>query len=188
MGGHRRRAAGLAASLAFVCAVGAADAAGQEASPSTRAPKPPAPEPRSSEPFRPPAGFRSRGFDGALVEAATFEQPECPLVLEVTSLTRDRTLTVTLRLSNIGEKPMTKQVLGAWVFMPDGTVRGYQRQDVEQTLDAGGSRSIDFVLRTANAVPGDLVIVAVQEAVGERPWRRNVKDLDKDIREALRAQ
>ena len=62
------------------------------------------------------------------MEASTLEQPDSPLGVTIAKLDRDdRGLTLTLEVRNLTMGPSTRQVLGAWVIAPDGTVRGYQR-------------------------------------------------------------
>jgi hypothetical protein len=76
-------------------------------------------------------------------------------------------------------------VVGAWVLVPDGTVRGYQRYEGKRGIEAGASRSVDMTIRTTTVFPGDVVIVAVQSVSGGRAWRRDMKSLERDIRAAV---
>lgn len=149
----------------------------------------PAPTP---PPPRLPSGgfspFRQKGFAGTSFGAAALEQPGCPLAVQVTALNRgDRGVTVTLQLNNLGEATVNRQVVGAWVLVPDGTIRGYQRWIGERAIEPTEYRAFDLILRTTTVMPDDLVVVAVQEATGAeaKPWRRDVKDLEREVREAI---
>ena len=86
--------------------------------------------------------FRDRGFAGTTVEASTLEQPDSPLGVTIAKLDRDdRGFTLTLEVRNLTMGPSTRQVLGAWVIAPDGTVRGYQRLESSREIAAGDSRT-----------------------------------------------
>ena len=106
--------------------------------------------------------------------------------MAIETLTRsDRGVTVSLRLSNLGDGPSTKQVVGAWVIVPDGTVRGYQRIHAEKEIADGGSRGVDLVIRTTTVLPEDLIVVAVQEVFGADPWRQDLKSIEKEVRASV---
>jgi hypothetical protein len=151
---------------------------------------PPTPRPTPT-PRRPSGGdspFRLKGFAGTSFEAAALEQPGCPLVVRVVRLNRgERGVTLSLQLNNLGETPVTRQVIGAWVLVPDGTVRGYQRLVGEREIEPATYRAMDLTVRTTTVFPDDVIIVAVQEAVGgeARLWRRDVKELEREVRSAV---
>jgi hypothetical protein len=90
-----------------------------------------------------------------------------------------------LRLSNLVEGPITRQIVGAWVLVPDGTVRGYQKLETDRTLQESASRVVDLDIRTVPVLPNDVIVVAIQEARGETTWRRDVKDLQEEVRTAI---
>jgi hypothetical protein len=145
------------------------------------------PPPRSD---RPSGGgyspFRGPGIKGTSFEAATLEQPGCPLHLTIEALRRtERGVTLSLRLSNLVDGAITRQVLGAWVLVPDGTVRGYQKLETDWPLDEAISRVFDLNIRTVSVMPNDIIIVAVQEARGPTTWRRDVNELQKEVRTAI---
>jgi hypothetical protein len=147
----------------------------------------PAPAPSSphSGGFTP---FRDGGFAGTSIDAAALEQPESPLRLSLGRADRDeRGLTLSVRLENLTEGPSTRQVLGAWVIAPDGTVRGYQRFESKRAIAAGDTRTVEFIIRhaTTNVVPGDVTIVAVQESAGAYAWRQDQASLQKAARAAV---
>lgn len=170
-----RWAAALA--LASAALVPPALAAGQV----TR-PAPSSPGGRPDGGFTP---FRYRGFAGTDFQAAALEQPDCPLTLAVRGVTREPSgVLLSIRLSNRGDGRTDRQVIGAWVVAGDGTVRGYQRHETGRAIAAGASRSFDVTLRAATTavMPGDIVVVAVQETAGARPWRRDAKALEQDAR------
>ena len=92
--------------------------------------------------------FRDRGFAGTTVEASTLEQPDSPLGVTIAKLDRDdRGFTLTLDVRNLTMGPSTRQVLGAWVIAPDGTVRGYQRLESSREIAAGDSRTMELTVR-----------------------------------------
>ena len=149
----------------------------------------PRPEPTRPQPhtggFTP---FRDRGFAGTTVEAATLEQPDSPLGVTIAKLDRDdRGLTLTLQVRNLTMGPSTRQVFGAWVIAPDGTIRGYQRMEASREIAAGDSRTLELTVRqsTTNVRQGDQTIVAVQESAGARAWRQDQASLQKAVRAAV---
>jgi hypothetical protein len=128
-----------------------------------------------------------KGFAGTSFDAASLEQAGCPLVVRVIRLNRsERGVTLSLELNNLGETPVTRQVIGAWVLVPDGTVRGYQRLVGERAIEPTTYRAVDLTVRTT-VFPDDVIIVAVQEVAGrgEPPWRRDVKELEREVRRAV---
>lgn len=132
--------------------------------------------------------FRDGGFGGTSIEATTLEQPDSPIRLTLGRADRnERGLTLSVRLENLTAGPSTRQVLGAWVIAPDGTVRGYQRYEHKRAIAAGETRSVEFTIRhsTTNTVPGDLTIVAVQESAGDQAWRQDQASLQKVARAAV---
>lgn len=167
----------MAASLRFAAALLAAftaDAAAQ-----------PAPGSPHSAGFTP---FRARAFAGSSIDVAALEQNDSPVRIIVGSAARDeRGLTVSLQLENLTIGPSTRQVLGAWVFTPDGTVRGYQRFESRRAIAAGEIRPVEFTIRqsTTNIVQGDLTVIAVQESAGTPPWRQDQAALQKAARDAV---
>lgn len=151
-----------------------------------------APAPRTPPAPRRPSGgdspFRLKGFAGTSFEAASLEQPGCPLSVRVVRLNRgERGVTLSLELNNLGDTPVTRQVIGAWVLVPDGTVRGYQRFVGERGIEPAEYRTVDLIVRTTPVLPDDVIVVAVQEAIGdaERPWRREVKELEREVKRAV---
>ena len=129
--------------------------------------------------------FRDRGFAGTTVEASTLEQPDSPLGVTIAKLDRDdRGFTLTLAVRNLTMGPSTRQVLGAWVIAPDGTVRGYQRLESSREIAAGDSRTLELTVRhsTTAVRQGDMTIVAVQESAGGRAWRQEQAALQKAAR------
>lgn len=152
----------------------------------------PAPAPRPAPTPRRPSGgdspFRLKGFAGTSFEAASLEQPGCPLAVQVVRLNRgERGVTLSLELNNLGDEPVARQVVGAWVIVPDGTVRGYQRFVGEREIAPATFRAVDVTIRTTTVFPDDVIIVAVQEAVGGEAlrWRRDVKDLEREVRSVV---
>jgi len=174
----RFRRTGLALTLVF----GQAAVAAPQALPAPRTP----PAPR-----RPSGGdspFRLKGFAGTSFEAATLEQPGCPLAVRVVRLDRgERGMTLSLQVNNLGDMRVTRQVIGAWVLVSDGTVRGYQRFVGERAIEPAQYRMVDVIVRTTTVYPNDVIVVAVQEAVtGQEPsWRRDVKELEREVRRAV---
>ena len=149
----------------------------------------PAPTPR---PPRLPSGggfspVRQKGFAGTSFGAAALEQPGCPLAAVVTGLNRsERGVTLAMQVINLGETDVTRQVLGVWVLAPDGTTRGYQKWIGERDIEPAKHRNVDVNIRPT-VMPDDVIIVAVQEATGggAAPWRRDQKDLEREVREAV---
>ena len=146
------------------------------------------PTPRASSP-RPSGGaspFRGPGVKGTSVEAASLDQPGCPIHLSIEALRRTELgVTLTIRLSNLVDGAITRQVLGAWVLVSDGTVRGYQKLESDRPLHEAASRVMDMRIRTVTVMPNDIIVVAVQEARGETTWRRDQTDLESEVRTAL---
>jgi hypothetical protein len=141
-------------------------------------------------PTRPSGGgfspFRGPGVKGTSFEAASLEQPGCPLHLAIEGLRRtERGVTISLRLSNLVEGAITRHVVGAWVLVPDGTVRGYQKLERARPIDEAVSSVVDLTIRNVNVMPNDVLVLAVQEARGEQIWRRDVKELEKEVRDAI---
>lgn len=141
-------------------------------------------------PTRPGGGgytpFRGPGVRGTSFEAASLEQPGCPIHLAIEAIQRgERGVTVSVRLSNLVDGAITRQVLGAWVLVADGTVRGYQKLETDRRLEESDSRVMDLRIRTVSVMPNDVIILAVQEAHGERAWRRDVKELQDEVRHAI---
>jgi hypothetical protein len=141
------------------------------------------PGPPTSGGFSP---FRGPGVKGTSFEAASLEQPGCPLHLTIEALRRtEGGVTLSLRLSNLVEGPITRQIVGAWVLVPDGTVRGYQKLETDRTLQESALRVVDLYIRTVPVLPNDVIVVAIQEARGQTTWRRDVKDLQEEVRTAI---
>jgi hypothetical protein len=87
-----------------------------------------------------------------------------------------------MQMSNLGESSLGRQVLGAWVLVPDGTIRGYQQWIGERDIEPASYRSVDVNIRLT-VMPDDVIMMAVQEATGGGgAWRRDPKDLERDIR------
>lgn len=129
--------------------------------------------------------FRYRGFAGEEFQAFAMEQPECPLQLTVQRVALEPSgVLLTLKIDNTGDAATERQIVGTWVVARDGTIRGYQRHDAKRAITGGASRSLDVTLRaaTTTVLPGDVVVVAVQESMGGRPWRRDTKALERDAR------
>jgi hypothetical protein len=161
---HLRRFSRTALAAAIVALSPAADAAAQGAD----------------------SPFRSPGTRGVSFDVAALDQPGCPVHLTIEGLQRTGSgLTVAVRLSNLVDGAMTRQVLGAWVIAPDGTMRGYQGVTTERPLVDSETRVLDLRIRTVPVSPNDTVVVAVQEAVGDATWRRDVQDLRQQVRLAL---
>lgn len=157
---------------------GAARATGQTPRPTP----PPTGGTRPSGGFTP---FRDRGFGGTEFQSAALEQEDCPLQVSVRNAARQTSgVVLSLRLSNTADAATPWQVLGIWVIAPDGTVRGYQRFEARRPIAPGAARSLDVTLRqaTTTVMPGDVVIVAVQEAAGTRAWRREARAIEDDAR------
>ena len=130
--------------------------------------------------------FRGPGVKGTSFEAASLDQPGCPLHLSIEGLRRtERGVTVTVRLSNLVDGAITRQVVGAWVLVHDGTVRGYQQLETDRPLTESGSRVTDLHIRTVDVMPNDVIVLAVQEARGETTWRRNLKELQDEVRSSI---
>lgn len=160
-----------------VVLAGAVTAAGQ-----VTAPKPTSAGGRPDGGFTP---FRYRGFSGEEFQAFALEQPDCPLQLAVQRVALEPSgVLLTLKLDNPTDGVTERQVVGMWVMAKDGTIRGYQRHEAKHSIAAGAARSLDVTLRTATTtvLPGDVVVVAVQESMGARPWRRDTKALEQDAR------
>ncbi len=71
-------------------------------------------------PTRPSGGgmspFRGPGVLGTSFEAASLDQPGCPIHLSIEALRRtERGVTVTIRLANLVDGSISRQVVGAWV-------------------------------------------------------------------------
>ena len=129
--------------------------------------------------------FRYRGFAGSDFQAAALEQPDCPLELAVQRVAREPSgVLLSIRLNNPTEGRTERQVVGAWGVAKDGTIRAYQRHETRRAIAAGDSRSFDVTLRaaTTTVMPGDFVVLAVQESAGARPWRRDTKSLEQEAR------
>lgn len=148
----------------------------------------PAPTP---PPPRLPSGgfspFRQKGFAGTSYGAAALEQPGCPLAVRVTALHHsERGVTLSMEVSNLGATTSSRQVLGAWVLVHDGTIRAYQVWVGERNIEPTRHRSVDLHIR-GTVMPDDVIIMAVQETTGggAAPWRRDPKDLEREIHEAI---
>jgi hypothetical protein len=147
-----------------------------------------APAPR--EPTARPSGgaspFRGPGVKGTSFQAASLEQPGCPIHVSIDALRRtEHGVTLTVRISNLVDGPITRQVVGLWVLVSDGTVRGYQRLESDRPLNEAESRVTDLRIRTVDVMPNDLIVVAVEEARGDTAWRREQLELEMEIRRAL---
>jgi hypothetical protein len=130
--------------------------------------------------------FRDPAFRGTSYDLAALDQPGCPVHLHVEGLQRaGNGLTISVRLSNLGDGDINRQVIGAWVLAPDGTVRGYQRFTVNRLLVESATGIRDLRIRTAPVSPSDVIVLAVQEAGGETPWWRDVDELKQQVRLAL---
>ncbi|MGE0461997.1 MAG: hypothetical protein AB7Q16_11570 [Vicinamibacterales bacterium] len=161
---------------------------GQLAPAAAQAPSAPRTPPAPRRPSGGDSPFRLKGFAGTSFEAASLEQPGCPLAVRVVRLNRsERGVTLSLELNNLGDTPVRRQVIGAWVLVPDGTVRGYQRFVGERGIEPAEYRTVDLIVRTTPVLPDDVIVVAVQEAIGdaERPWRREVKELEREVKRAV---
>ncbi|HTM34023.1 MAG TPA: hypothetical protein VL263_22080 [Vicinamibacterales bacterium] len=130
--------------------------------------------------------FRGPGVRGTSFEAASLDQPGCPIHLSIEALRRtERGVTVTIRLANLVDGSITRQVVGAWVLVPDGTIRGYQKLESDRLLIESASRVTDLIIRTVSVMPNDIIVLAVEEARGEQPWRRDTKELQQEVRSAI---
>ena len=97
-----------------------------------------------------------------------------------------RGVTLTIRLSNLVDGSITRQVVGAWVLVADGTLRGYQKLESDRPLLEAASRVTDMRLRTVNVMPNDIIILAVQEArSNDGIWRRDQAELQEEVRRTL---
>lgn len=157
-------------------------AAAQEPRP-PRPPREPRPEPR---PY--PAGDSSlmsqRRASGDAV-AVGLEQPECPVTLFVLSMSQDdRGATVTVRVANPGEAPVTRYAVTAWVVMADGTVKASQRFDQRVALAAGSERVVTLPIRTVQVSPSDTIVAAVIETHGVA-WKGDEKTLTSAAKAAV---
>lgn len=147
----------------------------------------PAPPPKPAAPSGAFSPFRQKGFAGTTFGAAALEQPGCPLAIRVTALKRsERGVTLSMQLSNLGDASLGRQVLGAWVLAPDGTIRGSQEWVGERNIGPTRHRGVDLNVRST-VMPDDVIIVAVREAAGRgtATWRRDANDLERSIREAV---
>jgi hypothetical protein len=149
----------------------------------------PAPTPR---PPRLPSGggvspFRQKGFAGSSFGAAALDQSGCPLTVAVRGLRRsERGVIVSMELSNLSESTVSRQVVGAWVVVPDGTIRGHQSWTGMRGIEPARHRAVDLSIR-ATVMPDDVIVLAVREAAGRgtATWHRDAKDLEREIREAV---
>jgi hypothetical protein len=128
--------------------------------------------------------FRDRAFGGtAEFGGAVLEQPGCPLRVSIDRIERnDRGITVGLRVENLTGESAARRVLGVWVLAADGTIRSYRHFEGKHSIPGGGSHSMDVTLRSTTLVRGDMVVVAVQESVGGRPWHEDQGSLEKAVR------
>ena len=151
---------------------------------SPQVPSPRAPLPRPSGGASP---FRGPGVKGTSFDAASLEQPGCPIHLSIEALRRtERGVTLTIRLSNLVDGSITRQVVGAWVLVADGTLRGYQKLESDRPLLEAASRVTDMRLRTVNVMPNDIIILAVHEArSNDGIWRRDQAELQEEVRRTL---
>jgi hypothetical protein len=148
------------------------------------------PQTAPGRPTRPSGGgmspFRGPGVKGTSFEAASLDQPGCPIHLSIEALRRtERGVTVTIRLANLVDGSISRQVVGAWILVPDGTVRGYQKLESDRPLIESASRVTDLIIRTVSVMPNDIIVIAVEEARGEQPWRRDTKELQQEVRSAI---
>ncbi len=128
-------------------------------------------------------GFRGKDPGGAEFAARTLEQEGCPLTVAVASTGRDeRGVTLTLRVTNTEDEPVSRYTIGVWVLAADGTVRGSQQAKQSKPLAAGETKSLDVTLRLISVQSGDTIVAAVQEAAGATPWRKDTKTLQDEIR------
>lgn len=129
-----------------------------------------------------PAAAEQRDAAPADAVARALEQTDCPLTLEPLDLVHDdRGSTVKVRVLNEGRAEVTRFALGAWVLMPDGTVRGFQKFDQKQAIAAGADRQVSLTLRTVRVAPTDAVVLAVLETSGDA-WKGDVKALEAEAR------
>ena len=159
----------------------AATLAAPQTPPSPRLPREPPPT-KSFSPFRDP------GFGGITFNAAALEQEDCPLGVSIVRISREdpNTTSVSVRLANITDATLSHYAIGAWVIVSDGTVRGLQRYQSGRRIAGGASRTVDLIVRTITLLPGDTIVVAVQEAVGgPEPWRRDVQTIESDVRSVV---
>ena len=138
-----------------------------------------------------PAGgftpFRGPGLRETTVGAMALVQADCPLQLDVTTVRRsDRGVIVGLRIGNSSDGAIERHLLRAWVVAVDGTIRGRQQVPGRRTIDAGEIAPVEFTFRNAPVQTSDVIVVAVEDADGSRPWHRESKLLDGDLKEALR--
>jgi hypothetical protein len=144
---------------------------------------PRAPTPRPSGGASP---FRGPGVKGTSFEAASLEQPGCPIHLSIEALRRtERGVTLTIRLSNLVDGAINRQVVGLWVLVADGTVRGYQKLESDRPLNEAAFRVTDVRIRTVTVMPNDIIVLAVEEARGEITWRRDENELQREVRRAI---
>ena len=141
-------------------------------------------------PTRPSGGgaspFRGPGVKGTSFEVASLDQPGCPIHLSIEALRRtERGVTVTIRLANLVDGSISRHVVGAWVLVPDGTIRGYQKLESDRLLIESASRVTDLIIRTVSVMPNDIIVLAVEEARGQQPWRRDPKELQQEVRSAI---
>jgi hypothetical protein len=149
----------------------------------------PAPTPR---PPRLPSGggvspFRQKGFAGSSFGAAALDQSGCPLTVAVTGLRRsERGVIVSMELSNLSESTVSRQVVGAWVVVPDGTIRGHQSWTGTRGIEPAQHRAVELNMG-ATVMPDDVIVLAIQEAhSGEgATWRVGVADLEREVRGAV---
>lgn len=145
-----------------------------------------------AQPRRPPVSnggytpFRDRGFAGTSVEALALIQEQCPLTVTVRHVDRgERGVTVTMRLVNESDAPVTQHTVVAWALASDGTVRGVQQRQSRRAVRAGKHLEMDFSLTAIRVQPGDVVVLAVAEANGAAPWRRATDDIEQDVKLAV---
>lgn len=146
----------------------------------------PRPVPASAAQAGGTSPFGSRAVAGAEFAARSIQQDGCPLEVAVTGTGRDeRGVTLSLRLTNAADAPVSRHVIGVWVIAADGTVRGSQQAKGSVALAAGESRSTDIVLRMIAVQKGDTIVAAVQEAAGATVWRKDQKTLQDEVRTAV---
>ena len=145
--------------------------------------QPPAPGAPHTGGFSP---FRAGDFAGAEFGAVAIVQEDCPVEVAVASAGRDdRGVTLTVKVTNVGEGAAPRHTLAVWAFSPDGTLRGAQQQRQSKALAAGETRHLDLALRTMPVKAGDRLVVAVQDVTGDDPWTKDLKTLEAEVRKAL---
>jgi hypothetical protein len=131
-------------------------------------------------------GFRGKDPAASQFEAVALEHDDSPLTVAVASTGRDeRGVTITLRVTNTDEAPVSRHVLGVWVVAADGLLRGSQQARQSKALAPGESRTIDVALRLIAVQAGDTLVAAVQEAAGATAWKRDPKILLDEVRAAV---